>query len=82
MTDLTLIGPRFTETTKTTEDMSGQGKLSAKGPPFIKKNFFNITYRTGRDWRASPFRFFSALCDFLRKFFNVPKGPPFEFFYI
>ena len=36
MTDLTLIGPLFTETTKTTQTqaMSGQGKLSAKGPPF------------------------------------------------
>ena len=31
-TDLTLIGPLFTETTKTTEAKSGQRKLSAKGP--------------------------------------------------
>ena len=33
MTDLTLIGPLFTETTKTTQAKSGRGKLSAKGPP-------------------------------------------------
>ena len=38
-TELTLIGPIFTETTKTTEAKSGQRKLSAKGPPF---NFLNL----------------------------------------
>ena len=47
-TDLTLIGPLFTETTKTTQAKSGQGKLSAKGPPFIFY-FFNVTYKTVRD---------------------------------
>ena len=45
MTDLTLIGPLFAETTQA---QSGQGKLSAKGPPFIFY-FFNVTYKTGRD---------------------------------
>ena len=36
-TELTTIGPLFTETTKTTQTQakSGQGKLSAKGPPFV-----------------------------------------------
>ena len=50
MTDLTLIGPLFTETTKTTQTqaMSGQGKLSAKGPP-LHFLLFKITYKTGRD---------------------------------
>ena len=33
-TDLTLIGPLFGETPETTKAKSGQGKLSAKGPPF------------------------------------------------
>ena len=48
LTDLTLIGPLFTETTKTTEAKSGQGKLDAKGPLSFF-NFFNVTYKTGRD---------------------------------
>ena len=34
-TDITLIGPLFTETTKSTKAKSGQCKLSAKDPPFI-----------------------------------------------
>ena len=34
-TDLTLIGPLFTETTKTTQAKSDQCKLSAEVPPFI-----------------------------------------------
>ena len=46
-TDLTLIGPHFTETTKTTQAKSGLGKLSAKGTPFIFFTFLNVSYKTG-----------------------------------
>ena len=46
--DLTLIGPLFTETTKTTQVKSGQDKLSRKGPPFIFY-FYNVNNKTGRD---------------------------------
>ena len=63
-TNLTLIGPflkkKISETTKA---KSGQGKLSAKGPPF-SFYFFNVTYKTGRDKRTRPSFRFWALCDF------------------
>ena len=49
ITDLTLIGPLFTETTKTTQPKSSQCKLSAKAPPFIFYFFM------------SPLSIFSAL---------------------
>ena len=41
-----------------------------------KKLFFqgNLQNRTGL--RSPPFWFFSALCDFFSKSFNVPKGSP------
>ena len=39
MTDLTLIGPLFTETTKTTHAKSGRGKPSAKGRISLKMFF-------------------------------------------
>ena len=42
-------GPLFTETTKTTQAKTGESKLSAMGPFRFFKNFFNVTYKTGRD---------------------------------
>ena len=39
-TDLKLIGPLFTETTKTTQAKSGQSKLNPKDPPFDFLKFF------------------------------------------
>ena len=47
-TDLTVIGPLLTETTKSTQAKTGERNLRAKGPPFIFL-FFNVTYKTGRD---------------------------------
>ena len=48
-TDLTLIGPLFTETAKRTQAKSGQGKVSAKGPPSIFLIFCNKL-----DFQKSP----------------------------
>ena len=64
-TDLTLKGPLFTETTKTTKAKSGLQKLSPKGYPFhfllFQGNLQNRTSLKG------PFGFSSALCNFFRK---------------
>ena len=79
MTDLTLIGPLFlTETTETTQAKYSQGKLSTK-TPFIFL-LFNVTYETGRVYRAPlsiSFRHFATL---IETFFDVSKGSPFKFF--
>ena len=74
-TDLTLIGQLFTETTKTTQVKSGQGKLSARVPfPFLL--FFNVTYKNRTRLKGPPFDFFGTV----RSFLMSRKGLPFEFF--
>ena len=74
-TDLTLKGPLFTETTKTTKAKSGQQKLRAKGPPFIFFYFFNVTYKTGRDLRV-PISIFFRRYEIFSKFFCLQSFPP------
>ena len=59
-TDFTLIGPLFTETTKTTETKSGQRKSNAKGPSF---NFllFKCYPQTRMRLKGTPLLIFLAL---------------------
>ena len=78
-TILTLIGPLFTILRRAPEAKSAQGKRTPKGPPFIFYFFFKETYKTGRAQRVPPLDFFRNCATFFRKFFNVPKGSPFEF---
>ena len=74
ISDLTLIGSLFTETTKTTQIKSGQGKLSAKGPPFIFY-FLNVTYKTRTRLKGPLLIFFRHCATFLENFY-VSKGSP------
>ena len=66
ITDLTLKGPLFTETTKTTKAKSGQQKLSPKGP-FFHFLLFRGNLQNRTSLKGPPFDFFSALCDIFRK---------------
>ena len=58
---------------------SGQRNLVQKGPPISFFYFFNVTYKMTR-LNVPPFRFFSALCVFSRKFLNVSNESPFRVF--
>ena len=78
-TDLTLIGPLFTETTKTTKAKLGQRKLNAKGPPF---RFFFSTVRLCENFSKSPkgpppsfLKYFATECMLMN-----PKRSPFYIF--
>ena len=79
-TILTLIGPLFTILRRAPEAKSAQRQtLLQRVPPFIFY-FFKETYKTGRAQRVPPLDFFRNCATFFRKFFNVPKGSPFEIF--
>ena len=78
-TELIAYVPLFTETDKFTQAKFDQCKLTAKGPPFRFLPFLR-NLQTGRLQRVPPFNFFSALCDFFSKIFNVSKeSPPSDF---
>ena len=77
-TDLTLIGPLFTETTKTTKAKSGQRKLSAKGPHFIFY-FFKRNLQNRTRLKVTLLDVFRHCATFFAKIFDVSKGPPSNF---
>ena len=78
ITDLTLKGPLFTETTKTTKAKSGQQKLSPKGPLFHFLLFRgNVQNRTSL--KGPPFDFFFST---VRHFPKEKNFKNFKFFFI
>ena len=69
------------ETTKTTS-IRGQvrsAEITAKGSPFHIL-LFSRSLQNQTRLKGPPFNFFSALCDFFQKFFNVSKESPFRVF--
>ena len=79
ITELIAYVPLFTETDKTTQAKFDQCKLTAKGPLSFFYLFY-VTYKTGRLQRVPRFNFFSALCEFFSKIFNVSKKSPLRIF--
>ena len=76
-TDLTLIGPLFTQTSKTTEAKSDQWKLSAKCPHFHFLKLFLMLPAKPDETEVPFFSFFPAM-----RLFSIclsPKCPSFDF---
>ena len=70
----------FYRTTKSTEPASGiTSELLQRVPPFVYSIFY-VRYKTGRDYRVPPLKFFRHCATFFSNFLLSPNGPPFKFF--